>query len=224
MGRRGPQPKDEELNELGRSVEEHPLFPQILDLLRRRFSAPAVLRALRGEHAAELRTMPPLPSVSTLQRYRSQKMPAKELLPASLLQTKLRQLEMRVDMGNSLQGLYQLAEDRAVRAFKTEEGLPQPIPGTDRALQTVIKLAELICRVGRDLGLHPRPGASLQEANEGDQRTVVIQFESGGQRTIGRLADFETLSDYELQQIADGKVQYLEGGVLPGQGEKAEGA
>lgn len=157
MAKRGPKPKPEGQNDLGRSLEEHPLFEEIEELLRHRFSPDTIIRMIEWRYGPEqLEKMPPLPSRRTLHRWRSQHMPPADLLPARLVEQKLQQLELKVDLFKSLQNVYVLAEDRVARALGTEEELVVPMPGTDKALESLLAVGELMWRVGQDIGANPR--------------------------------------------------------------------
>jgi len=148
-------------DEQGRSVEAHPLFPEIYDLLRHHFSPETVARTLQWQYREALENMPPLPSARTMHRWRRRHMPPGDLLPPSLVEDKLAQVDAKIDLWQSLQNVYQVAEDRLARALDTEEMLQGlPLSSVDRAFETLLRCAELLLRTGQDLGLYPRWGVT----------------------------------------------------------------
>jgi hypothetical protein len=149
----------------GRSVEAHPLFPEIYDLLQHCFRPETVVLTLQWRYAEDLHRMPPLPSTRTIRRWRERHMPPGDLLPPSLVAEKLTQADAKVDLWQELQNVYQVAEDRLARALSTEEMLQGvPLLATDRAFLTLLRVAQQLWSVGQDLGLYPRwglPGARV---------------------------------------------------------------
>jgi hypothetical protein len=79
-----------------------------------------------------------------------------------LVERKLKDLDVKVDLFRSLQQVYRLAEERLARATETEEGLPAPMPGVDKAVETLLRVGDMLWRIGQDIGLNPRPGGSAQ--------------------------------------------------------------
>jgi len=145
----------------GESVEAHPLFGEIHDLLCHRFSGETIVGMLRWQYG-DLLEKAPLPSARTITRWRDRHMPPGEILPPGLVERKLKQLDTKIDLLKSLQQVYRLAEDRLSRATQTEEGLPAPMPGVDRAVETLLRVGEMMWRIGQDIGVNPRSGPSAQ--------------------------------------------------------------
>jgi len=146
-------------DEQGRSAEAHPLFPEIYDLLQHHFSPETVVRALQWQHGEALERMPPLPSARTIHRWRQRHMPAADLLPPRLLEKKLEEVDIKIDLFKSLQQAYQVAEDRLAKGLGTEEMLQGlPLSSVDRAFETLLRVGEQLWKVGQDLGLYPRFG------------------------------------------------------------------
>jgi hypothetical protein len=147
---------------LGQSLEEHPLFSEIYDLLCNRFSPETVVRMLQWQYGDALEKTP-LPSARTIHRWRLNRMPAADLLPPGLLEKKLGEIPVKVDMFQSLQNVYRAAEDRLSKAIESEEPLQGiPLPVIDKAFETLSRIGELLWKVGQDLGLYPRAGGGAQ--------------------------------------------------------------
>jgi hypothetical protein len=141
----------------GESVEQHPLFGEIRELLRYRFSAETIVGMMRWQYG-QLLEQTPLPSARTITRWRDRHMPPGDIMPAGLVERKLKDIEVKVDLFRSLQQVYRLAEDRLSRATETEEGLPAPMPGVDKAVETLLRVGDMFWKVGQDLGIYPRSG------------------------------------------------------------------
>jgi hypothetical protein len=78
------------------------------------------------------------------------------------VERKLKDIEVKVDLFRSLQQVYRLAEDRLSRATETEEGLPALMPGVDKAVETLLRVGDMMWRIGQDIGVNPRSGPSPQ--------------------------------------------------------------
>jgi hypothetical protein len=150
----------------GRCVEVHPLFGEIYELLRDRFSPETVVHMLQWRYGEALERMPPLPSARTIHRWRRRHMPPGDLLPPSLVGQKLKEMDVKVDLWKALQNAYRLAEDRLHKALITEQTLQGvPLSSTDRAIETVLRVGEQLWKVGQDLGLYPRWGVQVGQVN-----------------------------------------------------------
>ena len=164
--KKAPDPPDLALppgaeDKFGQSVEQHPLFDEIHELLRYRFSAETIVGMMRWQYG-QLLEQTPLPSARTITRWRDRHMAPGDILPAGLVERKLKDLEVKVDLFRSLQQVYRLAEERLARATETEEGLPAPMPGVDKAVETLLRVGDMMWRIGQDIGVNPRPGGSAQ--------------------------------------------------------------
>ena len=145
----------------GESVEQHPLFEEIHELLRHRFSPETIVSMMRWQYG-QLLEQTPLPSARTISRWRDRHMPPAEILPPGLVERKLKDLDVKIDLFQSLQQVYRLAEERLARATETEGGLPAPMPGVDKAVETLLRVGEMMWRIGQDIGVNPRSGPSAQ--------------------------------------------------------------
>jgi hypothetical protein len=77
-----------------------------------------------------------------------------------LVERKLKELDVKIDLFQSLQRAYQLAEDRLFWAMHTEQGLP--VAAVDKAAETLLRVGDMMWRIGQDIGVNPRPGGSAQ--------------------------------------------------------------
>lgn len=145
----------------GQAVEQHPLFDEIYELLRHRFSPQTIVSMMRWQYG-QLLEKTPLPSARTISRWRDRHMPAAEILPSGLVERKLKDLEVKVDLFRSLQQVYRLLEDRLCRSMQTEEGLPASMPSVDKDVETLLRVGEMMWRIGQDIGVNPRSGPSAQ--------------------------------------------------------------
>lgn len=134
-------------------------------------------------------------------------MPEKDLLPARTLQKKLDSLDEKVDLMQRLQVLYGEAEDRVARLIEGEAKFPLPMPGTDKAIETLLKIGEQLWRLGQDVGLYPRsPGArltmGLKAGGPGGGTTVLLQLGDGPPRQIDLTSpDLSSLPQEELDAL-----------------------
>lgn len=159
MTKKKPPPKPPATGSgLGKSVEKHPLFHEIYEMLCKRWSSHTVIRVLEDRYQAQFVSgeYRPLPDASTIRRYRQYHLPPGEVLPPSLIEEKLDNLDVQVDLFKSLHLAYRVAEDRIARHAATEEDLALPMSGLDRAYETLLKTGQLLWQVGQDLGLYPR--------------------------------------------------------------------
>ena len=193
---------------LTKVVEQHPLFEEIYELARNRYSPENKVRLLQYQHAAEFEAgeLPPLPHVRTIRRWLKNRMPEKDMLPLRVLEAKLQTLDRKIDLMRSHQQLYTVAEDRVARLMGLEENLPVPLPGIDRAIETLLKIGTQVWRVGQDLGLYPRqPGAALAmgvKGPSGEAAFAVLQVGEGPPRLLDlQNLDLTNLSEPELQAL-----------------------
>jgi hypothetical protein len=142
------------------TLKNHPLFEQIDEYLRARYSPQTVLSMLAREYASELDRMPPLPSARTLERYRQEQIPEADLLPRRLIERRLEGVNRKVDLWQSLQDLYVMAEERVAKLAAIEDQLQLPVPGVDKVFATVLAVGKQMWEVGQDLGVYPRQGRS----------------------------------------------------------------
>ena len=190
----------------GKAVEKHPLYEEIYELARSRFSGDSIVRLLQYRHAAEFEagTLPPLPHARTVYRFLRERMPEKDVLPLRELVVKLNSLDRKVDLVEQLQHLYMVAEDRVARLMEMERPLPFPIPGLDKAVETLLKVSTQLWRVGQDLGMYPRsPGAWLTMGiKTGGGGMVLLQLGDGPPRQIDLASpDLASLPQEELDAL-----------------------
>jgi len=171
--------------ELGRAsvLKEHPLFDEIDNMLRSRYSPTTVVSLLRWQYGDAIGKMPPLPSVRTLERYRADEIAEVDLLPARLIEKRVASLNTKLDLFESLTNLYITAEERLARVLEVEDGFPMVVPGVDKAYETALAIAQVLWRIGQDIGIHPRGG-----------RTVFAP-------SVRATAVEESISDEEMENV-----------------------
>jgi hypothetical protein len=86
------------------------------------------------------------------------------------------------------------------------EGFPVPFPRVDKAVETLLRIAEVLWRVGQDMGLYPRQaGGALAMGIKGADGTAafaVLQVGDAPSRMIDlRNLDLSSLSEPELQTL-----------------------
>lgn len=208
MGKR----RSKKITGLGRSVEEHPLYEEILELARHRFTPESIVKLLQWQYRAafENETLPPLPTVRTFHRWRNERMPDADVLPPRVLEARLKRLDRKVDLLQQLQDLYTAQENRVAAMLQSQEGFPLLMPAVDRAVETLLKIAEQLWRVGQDMGLYPRgPGATVAMGVKGADGTAafaILQVGDAPSRMID-LANLDLSSLSELEMTALRRLQ-----------------
>jgi hypothetical protein len=199
---------------LGQSLEGHPLFDEIYELLRNRFSPETIVRMLQWQYGDALEKTP-LPSSRTIHRWRLKRMPPSDLLPPGLLESKLGEIPVKVDLFQSLQNAYRTAEERLARAVESEAPLQGiPLPVTDKAFETVVRVGELLLKVGQDLGLYPRAGGGAQFGVFLPLDTPPLGQPTDDEITAVVAAVFQKRTGLERPQLApviDGEAEVLDG-------------
>jgi len=192
---RGRPPMPEGGHAVGQSVMAHPLFSEIYELLQMRWSPVSIVGHLESRHATHFRTgaYPPLPSERVIRRYRNEHLQAHEVLPPSLIEAKLGQVPVQIDLFKSLQLAYQLAEDRIAFHLTAEESQRVPVPGLDKAYETMLKIGEMLWRVGQDLGLYPRamPADTLTQVAVGARAEANVFVFDGQTKSVQMLTGKE---------------------------------
>jgi len=153
----------------GTTLRDYPLFEDIDEYLRARYSSLTILRLLQWQYGDDLEQgrIPPLPSARTLDRYRAAEIPEADLLPRRLIEARLEGLNKKVDLFKSLEELYITAEERVARALQTEDSFNMPVPGTDKAYETVLAVAEQLWKIGQEIGVYPRHGRTFVALSSG---------------------------------------------------------
>lgn len=223
--KRGPKPKHRQqkadggskANEgLGKKVEQHPLFEEIAELCRHRFSPETIVRILSWQYrdAIEAGRLPPLPGFRTIHRWREHQMAPAELLPPRLVEQQLERIETKVDVFQSLQQVYTIAENRIARHIALEEKMELPVPGLDRALETLLKVGSQLWQVGQDIGAYPKAGIKISLDGElrGPPATVILQLPNRPPRVLElSTLDLSTLSTAELEALRELNQTVIEG-------------
>lgn len=196
--------------EHSRVVTEHPLYDEIADFTRQRFSAKNIWLMLQFRYQEDIAAgrMLELPSVRSIERWRQTTSAPKDLLPLRKLTERLGSMQRQVAMFDQLQELYHAAEDRVVKLLAFEDNMPVPMPGTDKAIETLIRVGLNLWQVGQDLGAYPKPNSGgltlgMQQGGDG-KSSIVLQLGSGPPRVIDtRTMDMTTFSDDELKALAE---------------------
>lgn len=197
----------------GRLIEQHPLFDEVRDMLAHHFNTETIVRMLetRFQVGFQNGSLPPLPSARTIRRWREEHMPGTAFLPESVIQTKLKNVDIQIDYYQSLQRVYSLAEDRVARFATVEDDFPMPLPGLKDAFETLLKVGEQMWKIGQDMGLYPRPMpfefmAEAQAASSSRASAQVAVFNINGE-----IKSAEQMSDAELdaaeRQISAGTTE-----------------
>lgn len=178
---------------LGKVVEEHPLFDEIYERLRHHQSPDFVLRTLDQEYSRELRdgTMKALPAVRSVRNWIILHMPPQDFLPPSQLDEKLENIELKIDLFQSLQKAYQTAENRLVKHLETEETMAIPVPGIDKAYETLLRIGDQVWRIGQDLGLYPRAVDTGPHASSRAMAQASVFIVDGTRKTVQQMSDGE---------------------------------
>lgn len=223
--KRGPKPKlpqqtgdaeSKRTEHLGKKVEQHPLFEEIAELCRHRFSPETIVRMLSWQYreALEAGRLPPLPGFRTIHRWREHQMPAADLLPQRLVEAQLGRMEVKIDVFQSLQQVYTLVENRVARHLAVEEKMNLPIPGLDRAVESLLKVGSQLWQVGQDIGAYPKAGIKISLDGElrGPPATVILQLPNRAPRVLELSElDLSTLSTAELEALRDLNQTMIEG-------------
>lgn len=167
MARKPSKPRDK--TAVGRS----PHVDEITDRFVSGWTATAVLDYLQWLWPTEKH-----PSRASLDRWRKTKMPATALVPHNLVQARLKNVDVKVDLLGSLSRLVYLLQERVFGAMEIEATLTQgvPVQATDRAVQTYLEALRDWRSVAEDLGLLPkraRPSLTLI----GNQNNLVVDPE-----------------------------------------------
>jgi len=190
----------------GAIVLRHPLQEEIHEMVVSGFSPQSIHSLLSHQYriAIELEEIPPLPSYRAIYRYRDEHVSDAEILPTRQLTKRLQGAQARIDLMQRLQDLFVDAENRYSLARDTEEGLKLPLPGTDKALESLLHIAEQIWKVGQDLGLYPRSHTPLVQVGVGvgvrPGRTVILQVGEGPPRVVD-LMDPESVKALSLDEL-----------------------
>lgn len=140
----------------GRTLEDHPLFEEMYEMMRYHFSPETVWSLIRHRYGDEYQGVP-LPSQRTLYRWRESYMPDTELLPTRLVFRRLEGVAPKVDLHSRLTQLYEESERRLQRINQLEENMGGvPIPGFERAMEVHLRLSEHLWKIAQDLGMAPR--------------------------------------------------------------------
>lgn len=194
----------------GKVIESHPLFDEMYHMLENNFSAETVVRLLMFQHAEDLQdpSYPPLPSTRSIDRWRVEHLPPRQALPGTIVDRKLANIDIKVDLFGTLQRQLAIAEGRLERHVETEQSLSLPIPGVDKAAETVLRTGELLWRVGQDLGIYPRAVAldAMREAlgMAGPHASAqAFLFQIGGETKTA-------------EQMTDEELDFVEGELVKG--------
>ena len=175
-------------------VRIHPLRDQIDSYLRDHYSPRTVLRLLETEYGERLEEMPPLPSVRSIERYRANHVLTHDLLPAHLIEQRLQDIGPKIDMFGSLQQAFRLAEDRLARLYEAEEAFPFGLPAFDKACAALVRLGELLWRVGQDLGIYPRASLAFPYPGTAEPRV-------SNQGVVDSASEFDDMTDEDWEHL-----------------------
>lgn len=191
----------------GRVLEEHPLFDEIHDLLKHAWAPETVWRQIGHLYADELSSgrMKALPSSRTISRWRDDHMAPTGTFPERLLEKKLGGMEAKIDLFQSLQKMYVVAENRMAKSAEAEENLPFPHPGIDRAMDTVMKIADQLWRVGQDLGLFPR-GIPLDTREVSASAKSIVFLVNGETQSLDVMTDSQVDA---MESMIEGEIVRL---------------
>lgn len=196
----------------GDSVTLHPLFNEIVDMLRQGFAPPSIHAILdkkyRLQIGARVHEIAPLPSVRTIYRYLGNHRDQIQPNPNTKLEEALEQPEgvyQQVDMLRSLEVAYMHAEDRVTRCIALEAstddgGGGQPLDITDGAYKTMHECGERLLKLQRELGIVGPPGVGEPRPIKTELRkdrakfspercsAIVAYIEAGNYRSIAAVA------------------------------------
>ena len=107
---------------------------------------------------------PDAPSVRAVYRYRKQHIPTNAIVPASILRQKLKDLDYKVDLLNTLGRISWALEQRFATSWEREQEKSQALatPNTDRAALTLLEYLREYRAVAQDLGIMPAQAEQLR--------------------------------------------------------------
>jgi hypothetical protein len=131
-------------------VSRHELFSELEAMLQDRLSPATALALLRHEYAADLAagTLAPLPSIRSVERWRATALPDAYLLPKRLLEKKLDQVNVRLDLVKSLELVYVALEERAAGLLDRAAAAGELVQVVASMLATSRELRATVAQLG----------------------------------------------------------------------------
>lgn len=181
-------------------------FADLIDeMLRSRWSAMRIYRHLCDTYGpgwphnlsrADLWTRFQIPSPGSIKSYRTKNIGEADVLPESIIASKLNGLDVKIDTIKSLSVLAPALLDRIGRAVEMEQTMGLPLDSTDKAVHSFVEVMDRLIKHLFELGLLKRSAG-----------TTAVQIFEG--RKEDEPLDLSSLDDAQLDRL----IASLPGGV-----------